>query len=78
MPTYVYQCQDCGNQFESLRPMRDSDAPISCQSCSSSNTRRRLTTFNMSSASSSESPYASPGSCGCGNCQGGSCASCGH
>lgn len=79
MPTYVYQCVDCGTRFESLRSMNDSDAPIDCKNCSSANTHRCLTTCNISSTSGGSTYAANQGSsCGCGNCHGGSCGSCGH
>lgn len=76
MPTYVYQCKDCGKNFESIRPMKDSDAPIACSTCHSENTKRCLTTCAVSSDSGSSSSHSS--SCGCSGCGGGSCGSCGH
>ena len=76
MPTYEYACKDCGKRFESLRPMKDSDSPISCTQCHSMNTQRRLSVCNVNSSSSSSSA-AAPSS-GCGGCHGGTCASCGH
>jgi putative FmdB family regulatory protein len=77
MPTYVYSCQDCGNQFESLRSMKDSDTPISCASCHSANTFRRLTTCNVKS-NSADSGFNESNKSGCSDCQGGSCSNCGH
>ena len=74
MPTYVYQCQDCGKQFESLRAMKDADAPIGCTNCHSEKTKRCLTACNVKT----ESGSSHSSSCGCGSCGGGSCSSCGH
>jgi len=74
MPIYEYKCQDCGAKFESLRHMRDADAPIQCASCSSTNTKRVLSTcYTKREGASSQS-----GSSGCAGCSGGSCSSCGH
>ena len=28
MPTYVYECPDCGNQVEEIRPIAERDAPL--------------------------------------------------
>jgi hypothetical protein len=32
MPIYEYVCQDCEKTFETIRPMGQSDAPITCAS----------------------------------------------
>ncbi|MHC1741193.1 MAG: FmdB family zinc ribbon protein [Anaerolineaceae bacterium] len=77
MPTYVYLCQECGNRFEALRSMRDSDAPIACKTCRSENTHRCLTACNVNTNSTGSSSISSNTS-GCGGCHGGSCSSCGH
>jgi putative FmdB family regulatory protein len=76
MPTYEYKCQDCGTVFEALRPMKDSDAPIDCKHCSSSNTVKKLTTFRV--IGMADHSHTSSGSSGCGSCQGGSCSTCGY
>jgi putative FmdB family regulatory protein len=35
MPTYDYDCKDCG-PFEAFRPMSQRDAPAECPACSKS------------------------------------------
>jgi putative FmdB family regulatory protein len=39
MPLYEYQCKECGNQFDALRPIKDADKPIVCKICSSEHTK---------------------------------------
>ncbi len=75
MPIYEYICQDCGLRFDLLRSMKDADAPIACQACSSQHTTRTLSLFN---AQSGGRIVAGGGKDGCAGCTGGSCASCGH
>jgi putative FmdB family regulatory protein len=73
MPVYEYVCNNCGLKFEMIRPMRDADAPIKCESCFSKETKRALSICfshsegNQASSSSSHS---------CTNCNGGSCSNC--
>jgi len=74
MPIYEYTCQECGLRFDALRSMKDADSPIPCKACRSEQTRRAISVFF---ASSEGRPVAAASS-GCGSCQGGSCASCGH
>jgi putative FmdB family regulatory protein len=75
MPLYEYECKACGHHFDTLRSMKDADAPVNCRKCESSETHRTLSVFF---ASSSGRPIAGSSSCGCGNCSGGSCGSCSH
>jgi putative FmdB family regulatory protein len=72
MPIYEYVCKDCGSHFDSLRGMKDADAPILCLDCHSINTVRQLSLFV---AKTGEKTIAGSSE-GCGNCSGGSCASC--
>ena len=76
MPTYEYACADCGDHFDALRSMKDSDSPIECKQCHSMNTKRQLTVCNVNRGSTSSSVATHQS--GCGGCQGGTCASCGH
>ena len=46
MPVYEYDCKACGHVSESLRPMRDADAPIACESCGSKRTKRAHSVFD--------------------------------
>lgn len=74
MPIYEYKCEECGHKFESLRSMKDADAPIICERCNGLNTRRELSVcFTHGSEKSTGTASSS-----CGSCSGGSCASCGH
>ncbi len=45
MPVYEYVCEKCGEQFEALRPMADSDAMIRCPACKSKRTSRTISVF---------------------------------
>jgi putative FmdB family regulatory protein len=73
MPIYEYVCLDCGERFETLRPMKEADAPIACDLCESQHTTRCLSLFF---AQSGGRVIASSGNSACGSCSGGSCASC--
>jgi putative FmdB family regulatory protein len=74
MPIYEYQCQDCGSIFEALRSMRDADALIHCDYCSSEKTVRILSTCYCRS----DGIKAGISSSGCTGCTAGSCSSCTH
>ncbi len=74
MPIYEYKCQDCGKQFESIRPMSEADKKIECVKCKSRNTQRQLSVFN---ARSGGQAVAGSGP-SCGGCSGGDCGSCHH
>jgi len=74
MPIYEYKCRDCGEKFETMRSMKDADAPIPCSKCQGQNTSRQLSKF----AAQSGGKALAGGNGGCGSCAGGSCASCGH
>jgi putative FmdB family regulatory protein len=75
MPIYEYVCLDCGQRFETLRTMKEADAPIACVQCESGHTQRKLSVFF---AQSGGRVVAGGGSKGCAGCSGGSCAGCGH
>jgi len=74
MPIYEYACEDCGAQFEVIRPMKDADAPIGCTKCHGQHTGRQLSVFYAQSGGRS---VAGTSSNTCGSCSGGSCSSCG-
>jgi len=86
MPLYEYRCADCQACFEALRPMRESDSPISCPRCASLSARRQISTFAAISGGSrregngggSTLVTGSRSGGGCASCAGGSCATCGH
>lgn len=75
MPLYEYVCLDCRTHFDVLRPMKDADAPITCQECHSDHTARQLSLFF---AHSDGRAVATQSGAGCGGCSGGTCATCGR
>jgi putative FmdB family regulatory protein len=46
MPLYAYQCHDCDATFDQRRPISQADAPATCPTCESANTRRLLSTVS--------------------------------
>ncbi len=76
MPIYEYVCLDCGTRFDSLRPMKDADAPIGCEQCNSEHTSRLLSVFFAQSSSGRIVAGGNGGACA--SCVSGSCASCGN
>jgi putative FmdB family regulatory protein len=73
MPIYEYKCDDCGQQFDALRSMKDADNVIPCGECRSHQTKRKLSVFFAHN--NSGKPITSNSS-NCSGCSGGSCASC--
>jgi putative FmdB family regulatory protein len=74
MPLYEYVCLDCGFRFDTLRPMKNADAPIACSQCESQHTSRLLSLFY---AQSSGREVTGSNSGACASCSSNSCASCG-
>ncbi len=72
MPIYEYICLDCGARFETMRSMKDADAPITCRDCESDHTSRKLSLFNATSGGR----VVASSSSGCAGCNSGSCATC--
>jgi putative FmdB family regulatory protein len=73
MPIYEYICQDCGNRFEIIRPIKDADISTQCKTCQSLRTQRAVSVFFAQSGSKI---IAGNTNSGCSGCSGGSCASC--
>lgn len=73
MPIYEYVCQDCEKIFETIRPMGQSDAPITCASCGGEHTKRKISVFFAESGGKAVSGMSEPG---CGGCGGGNSAHC--
>jgi putative FmdB family regulatory protein len=80
MPVYEYFCRNCNSRYEKLRPIRESDTPATCPSCSEQNSVRTLSVFivhnstgDARSASMSDYSSAYGGGCACGGAC--SCAS---
>jgi putative FmdB family regulatory protein len=75
MPLYEYVCLDCKTRFDTLRSMKDADAPLQCANCSSDHTARLISLFN---AQSGGRVVAGGAPTGCSTCSASSCASCGR
>ena len=73
MPVYEYDCEACGAITEALRKMADADAGLACESCGSTKTRRRHSTFMARGSEGGRMALpvsGGGGGCGCGNPQG--------
>lgn len=53
MPMYEYRCDECGERFEMLRRMSDSDRDLICPKCQSARVERQLSTFAAGGCSAS-------------------------
>jgi len=74
MPIYEYVCLDCRTRFDALRPIKDADVPIPCQSCQGEHTSRTLSVFFAHSDGRALAQSAPS----CSACSGHACSSCGH
>jgi putative FmdB family regulatory protein len=45
MPLYEYFCTSCQQVFETLRPAKDADEPVSCPACQHASSQRILSLF---------------------------------
>jgi putative FmdB family regulatory protein len=45
MPIYEYECLKCGQRFELLRHITDSDSNIRCPKCGAENPQRVISAF---------------------------------
>ena len=59
MPIYEYECGNCGEKFEMLRGVSDSDGTVRCPCCGVKSARRLLSVFSTVSSS----PECSPADC---------------
>ena len=70
MPIYEYRCRDCGERFEELRSVRESesDEGLECPRCGERRVERLLSAFSAFATSSpaGSSPGGSPGGSSCG------------
>lgn len=48
MPIYEYRCSQCGNEFESIRPVSRADDPIECKVCGNP-ALRQISNFSFKS-----------------------------
>ncbi len=61
MPIFEYRCEDCGNKFEAIL---FGEQKAECPKCHTQNLQKQLSTFAVSTKSSSSSSAG----CGAGNC----------
>jgi putative FmdB family regulatory protein len=47
MPIYTYRCQQCGEEFDKLRPLSERDAPVDCPDCGSPDVERAVAQFGI-------------------------------
>ena len=76
MPIYEYNCRDCSNTFEKMRPMSKADAKAACPECGGTQTRRGLSLFAAFSKGNGGASHAVAGSGGCDDCVDHSCTTC--
>ena len=64
MPIYEYGCDECGNAFEMIRSVSESDQEFHCPICKSPKVTRLMSVFasphNPSSSSTETVPSCSP------------------
>jgi putative FmdB family regulatory protein len=58
MPIYEYHCEKCGEEFELLRGMADSDYDIKCPKCGEESAKRVFSVFGLISPGISCTPSA--------------------
>jgi len=76
MPIYEFHCEKCDADFEQLFRSMDAAAvgTVRCPECGGKKTRRKLSLFGMSVASSRGE--ARPSRSGCSSCSRSSCTGC--
>lgn len=73
MPLYEYFCSSCQGVFESLRPAKEADEPVTCPSCQHDSSQRILSLFaNSVKTNGVGSPLPAGGGMA-GGCCGGAC-----
>ena len=73
MPIYEYQCPDCGQVFDALRPMAKADDPLPCTHCGRRGAVRKISVFYAHSNGRSVAGSAPS----CSGCHATSCSTCG-
>jgi putative FmdB family regulatory protein len=71
MPLYEYFCSSCQKTFETLRPAREADEPVTCPSCEHASPQRILSLFANSVKTNGEAsslPVTAGGGCCGGMC----------
>lgn len=54
MPIYEFECRDCGNRFETLRPLGDTGKGLKCPECGAGRPAKVFSTFAASSSSGND------------------------
>jgi len=65
MPIYEYICRDCGQPFEKMVRLSETQTSPTCPSCGSPDTRKQLSTFASRGASSAGGSSYSSNSSSC-------------
>ena len=64
MPIYEFDCQDCGDSFESLVMSFSKIEGVTCPECKSENVHKKISSFAVKGDSGSSAPFStSAGSC---------------
>jgi putative FmdB family regulatory protein len=48
MPIYEYQCQNCGEDFDMLRSLKDDDKDVECPYCHAKQAERQMSLTSAS------------------------------
>jgi putative FmdB family regulatory protein len=62
MPMYEYRCRECGERFEEIRSVSDSDQGVLCPRCAGGAVEKLFSTFATSGPASTSG--SGGGSCG--------------
>lgn len=63
MPIYEYRCRNCGNEFELLRRLSDSDDDVECEKCGTRKVERLISAFAASGVSNDVGLSGSASAC---------------
>ena len=63
MPIYEYQCQNCGEDFDMLRSIKDNDRDVECPYCREKQAERRMSLTTASDALKTHSGNWGGGGC---------------
>lgn len=64
MPIYEYHCKSCGETFELLRSISQSDSDVRCEKCGAETVERLMSTFAASVDAGSSSGASTSAGCG--------------
>ena len=64
MPIYEYQCNECGEEFEKMVRFSEANESLSCPSCQSQDTRKKISTIASRGNSLSGASASAGSSCG--------------